>query len=123
MAAELAAEDRWVIDTAYGRWRDLIFPRTELMVALDYPRYVSLGRLLRRTVHRAATKTPVCNGNTETWRQMVSSDSIIAWHFRSFAKKRARIERWQNDPEMPPMLRMRSPAETERWLKTLEGAD
>ena len=47
--AAIAAQDCWVLDSAYGGWRDLVLARAELVVALDYPRWLSLSRLVRRT--------------------------------------------------------------------------
>lgn len=37
IAAGIAAQDRWVLDSAYSQWSDLILPRAQLIVALDYP--------------------------------------------------------------------------------------
>lgn len=110
----IVAGDTWVLDTAYSRWIDVVLPRVDLIVALDLPRHVSLTRLLRRTLHRAWTRQPVCNGNVETWRNLVSRNGIIAWHFRSFAGKRRRIEQWEREGR--PMVRLRSAGEVERWL-------
>ena len=60
------------------------------------------------------------NGNTETFREMVSRDSIIRWHFRSFTRKRARMRAWAADPEGPPILLLRHPRELEHCLRTWE---
>ena len=38
----------------------------DLVIALDYPRLTSLGRLLRRTATRIVDRRQVCNGNVET---------------------------------------------------------
>lgn len=134
IAEQICARDEWVLDTAYGKWLDVPFARVELIVALDYPRWLSLQRLLRRTVSRAVTRQVMCNGNTESWRQVFSRDSIIAWHFRSWARKRSRIRQWVADPataragasvgavadEPPPrVLHLRTPGQTEAWLETL----
>lgn len=116
---EVVAGPGWVLDTAYGTWLDLPLSRVELVVALDYPRWVSLQRLLRRTLARAVDRRTICNGNTETWRVILSRDSIIIWHFRSFARKRARIRRWVADPSRPPVVHLRSPRHTEQWLAGL----
>ncbi|MEM8705058.1 MAG: adenylate kinase [Actinomycetota bacterium] len=116
LADEITASPGWVLDTAYGAWRPIVLERVELVVALDYRRWVSLGRLLRRTTSRLVTRTPVCNGNVENARQILSTDSIIAWHFRSFRRKRERIRGWEADPSFPPMVRLTSPKSTERWL-------
>ncbi|MEM8705406.1 MAG: adenylate kinase [Actinomycetota bacterium] len=116
IAEEITARDAWVLDTAYGAWRPVVLDRVDLVVALDYPRWVSLARLVRRTASRLVTRTPVCNGNVENARQVFSSDSIIAWHFRSFRRKRERILGWEADPSFPPMVRLTSPRATARWL-------
>lgn len=119
IAERIASGDAWVLDTAYSRWRDLVVPRVELIVALDYPRWLSLRRLLRRTVRRVVRGQLACNGNRETLRRAFGRDSIIAWHFRTFRKKREQIEAWLADPTGPPVLRLGSPTETECWLDTL----
>ncbi|MEU4246361.1 adenylate kinase [Amycolatopsis sp. NPDC026612] len=117
--AEVCAGERWVLDAAYGKWRDIVLARTQLVVGLDYPRWLSLSRLVRRTVVRAVTRKRICNGNVESVRQIFSADSIIRWHFASFAKKRARIRAWAADPAGPAVVRLTSPRETRRWLDTL----
>ena len=65
LVGEIVAGERWLLDSAYGAWLDLVLPRAELVVGLDYPRWLSLGRLVRRTVSGAVTKEPRCNGNVE----------------------------------------------------------
>ncbi len=117
--AEVCAGERWVLDAAYGKWRDIVLARTQLVVGLDYPRWLSLGRLVRRTFVRVVTRKRICNGNVESVRQMSSEESIIRWHFTSFASKRARIRAWAADPAGPAVVRLTSPRETRRWLDTL----
>lgn len=112
----------WVMDAVWSPTRPLVLGRTELVVALDLPRRVSLGRLVRRTAARVVTREPVCGGNTESWRRAFSRDSIVAWHFRSFASKRASVEAWATDAGGPPVVRFTSPAAVEAWLRTLEQA-
>lgn len=73
----------------------------DLIVGLAYPRWRSLSRLIRRTLSRTIDPKRICNGSTESFRQALSKDSIIAWHFRSFANKRRRIRQWQHDPGKP----------------------
>ena len=116
---EVCARERWVLDSAWGVWTDVALARTDLVVALDYPRWVSLGRLVRRTLERIVDRRSVCNGNTETWGQTFSRDSIVAWHVRSFASKRERIAAWEADPAVPPVLRLRSPRQADEWLRRL----
>jgi adenylate kinase family enzyme len=121
--AAICAGERWILDTAYGVWREIPLARAELIVALDYPRRVSLGRLLWRTLRRSVDRKPICNGNIETIRLAFSRDSIIAWHFRSFASKRARIRAWAADPPGAAVVRLTSPGAARRWLATLRDSE
>ena len=102
----MVAQEAWVLDTAYGAWLDVVLPRVQLVVALDYPRWFSLQRLIRRTLMRAIDQRPICNGNTESLRNLCSRDSIVAWHFRSFDRKRSRIRQWAEATDGPPVLRL-----------------
>ncbi|MDT7572999.1 MAG: hypothetical protein QOE05_3173 [Actinomycetota bacterium] len=120
--AAICAQDAWVMDTAYSSWLDLALPRAEVLVALDYPRWLSLGRLVRRTFARVVDQKEICNGNTETWRLVFSKESIIVWHFRSFARKRALIRSWLQEPPGPQVVHLTSPRATQRWLETLGPA-
>jgi adenylate kinase family enzyme len=115
----ICARDEWVLDTAYSTWIDLTLARAQLIVALDYPRWLSLVRLTRRSVTRACDHHTICNGNTESFRQLFSGDSIIAWHFRSFTRKRERIRSWERNSPGPLVVRLRSPRATQRWLDSL----
>ncbi|MFB9682718.1 adenylate kinase [Amycolatopsis plumensis] len=116
---EVCAGERWVLDAVYSRWQDVVLPRAQLVVGLDYPRWLSLSRLVRRTFVRALTRRRICNGNVESFRQMFSADSIIRWHFTSFASKRARIRAWAAESPGPAVVRLTSPRETRRWLDSL----
>ena len=115
--AEIVAGESWILDSAYSKWLDVVLEREPLILALDYPRYVSFGRLLRRTLSRVVTREPVCNGNVESWRLALSRDSILLWHFRSFRSKRARIHAWRDAGK--EVVVFRSPAEVEQWLARL----
>jgi adenylate kinase family enzyme len=118
----ICQEPEWILDTAYGKWRDIPFGRAELIVALDYPRWFSLQRLVRRTLARLIDGRLICNGNRETLRQIFSRDSILVWHFKSFRRKRQRIRHWMTDPSAPPVHRLTSARRTEQWLSEIASA-
>lgn len=117
--AAICAGERWILDTAYGAWLEVPLERVQLIVALDYPRWRSLWRLIRRTLLRNFDHKPICNGNTESLRQTFSRNSIILWHFQSFARKRDRIRAWAADESGPDVVRLISPAAAQRWLHSL----
>ena len=115
----ICSSERWILDTAYSRWMEVPKGRVDLIVALDYPRWLSLARLLRRSARRVVRREQTCNGNVETMGKLLGDDSIIRWHFRSFGRKRARIHEWIMDSSGPPVVRFRSPCQTREWLATL----
>ena len=110
-----------MLDSAYGVWRDVVLPRAELVVGLDYPRWLSLARLVRRSLRRVWTREPVCNGNRETLARLFVQDSIIRWHFRSFARKRQVMRSLSADPAMPPVVLFRHPRQLNDWLTALSA--
>lgn len=122
VAKRIAAQDRWVLDSAYGVWRDLVVPRADLIVGLDYPRWLSLSRLLRRSLRRVITRQPVCNGNIETLARLLARDSIIVWHFRSFKRKQRVIRALHADPGMPSVMVFRRPRDLNVWLEQVAAA-
>lgn len=44
------------------------------------------------------------------------AELVVAWHFRSFAAKRSQMLAWEADPDVPPVLRLRTAAEVDQWL-------
>lgn len=115
---EICRQDRWILDTAYGKWLDVPLERVQLIVGLDYPRVVSLARLIRRTLVRAFDGKPICNGNRESLRTAFSTDSIVVWHFQSFARKRQRMRAWAADPGGPEVVLLASPRRAAAWLRS-----
>jgi adenylate kinase family enzyme len=117
LAAEITARDRWVLDSAYSAWRDIVLDRAQPIVFLDHPRWISLGGPVRRTVRRIVTRERVCNGNLETLRRALARDSIIAWHLRTFRSKREAIDsiRVTADGGAPIVLTFERPRELGAW--------
>lgn len=115
---QICASEEWILDSAYSKWIEGPLSRVELIVALDYPRWLSLGRLMRRTWHRVVSKETCCNGNVETLKLVFSRDSILLWHFKSFKSKRARINNWVSEGRT--VMVFRSQKEVEKWLHKLQ---
>jgi adenylate kinase family enzyme len=101
--------DAWILDSIHRTWMDVVLDRVEVIVALDYPRWLSYGRLLRRTATRMVTREPVCNGNVESLGNVLARDSILWFHFRSFGRKRRRIRAWADDPAAPQVQQFTGP--------------
>lgn len=116
---EICAGEEWILDTAYANWIGIPMARVQMIVALDYSRLFTLFRLILRTMKRVVDKKPVCNGNYETWRGVLSRDSIIGWHFKSFGRKRRRLRQWLRELDRVKVIILRRHRDTERWLRGL----
>jgi adenylate kinase family enzyme len=114
----LTRTDTWILDSAYGPWRDLAYQRADLVVALDHPRVISLARLLRRTRARIVDRQEVCNGNHESWRAVFARDSLVMWHCTSFRRKREEMRAWEAAASGPPVIRLRRPAHARAFMES-----
>jgi len=118
----ICAGPEWILDAAYGSWLEIPLRRVQVVVGLDYPRWFSGQRVVRRTLRRLVRRTPVCNGNYETVRRALSPrDSIIGWHHKSFVRKRHRIRTWAADPAGPAVLVLTSRRATRTFLDRLRS--
>jgi adenylate kinase family enzyme len=124
VAAATAAE-RWVAAGNYGTVRDLLWPRADTIVWLDYPLVLSFWRLTRRSLRRILTREELWAGNRETFRtQFLSRDSLYVWAARSHARHRREFAAHLADPAHTHLttLRFASPRDTARWLATLPAS-
>jgi adenylate kinase family enzyme len=112
----LTRTDAWLLDSAYGPWRELAYQRADVVVALDYARLTSLSRLVRRTRARIVDQQEICNGNHESWRTLFARDSLLVWHTRSWRKKRREMRAWEAAASGPPVIRLRRPAHARTFL-------
>ena len=113
--------DAFVVDGNYGAVRDVVWPRLDLIVALDYPFPLIFAQLFRRTVSRAITREPLWNGNRESFRlSFASRDSILLWalttHRRRMRELPEHVARYG-----VPIVRLRSRGEAATWLRSVDA--
>jgi hypothetical protein len=115
------AADAWVADGGYQIVRDITWGRADTIVWLDYPLRVILGRWAIRTVRRIRTQEEFWpgTGNRESLWNALRPGGLLWWILRHHRGKRRRtLARLAARPDLN-IVRLRSPADTERWLATL----
>ena len=123
--AEAAEAERWVLDGGYSPVRDLVWSRADTVVWLDYPMPVVLGRWAGRTLSRIRSDEEFWpgTGNRESLRHAFRRDGLLAWilttHHR---RRRSMAAQLAARPEIA-WVRLRTPAESERWLRTIRTAE
>jgi len=122
-AEAVVAREGWTICGNYSALRDLIWPRADTVVWLDYPMRIVLWRVVLRSVRRCITREALWAGNVETWRKtFFSNDSIIVWAWTSWRKQRRDYSKQFRSPVYKGIrkFRFRSPEETRNWVDRIE---
>jgi adenylate kinase family enzyme len=117
----LELEGRWVVDGNYGYTRDIVWARAQIVVWLDYPFLMVLGRAIRRTFRRMYHREVLWSGNQEKWRKLFSKDSIILWVIQTHHHRAKQYPILFQQPEYKHLqvVRLRSQRETDRWLASM----
>jgi hypothetical protein len=118
---EAIAGDRWVTDGNKRAVRDLVWPRADTVIWLDYPFYVSLWRLAKRARTRTATisaKAAQTGRRSGVPKQMLAAAKGVLTALRSHRGQRREYPRMFALPENRHLAvaRLRSPRATRHWL-------
>lgn len=124
MVAAATGGDSWVCDGNYSKARDVIWPRCQMVIWLDYPRWLAMNRVVRRTIRRTVTRQELWNGNREPLSNLWRLDpqrSIIAWTWTTHNRRREELEREINDPRWSHIefRRLTHPSQVEALLSEL----
>jgi adenylate kinase family enzyme len=84
----LSGDGGFVVHGNYGKVRDLTWGSCDVVVWLDYPRWIVMARVFRRTVLRLVRREVLWRGNRETFRKsFLSRDSILVWAWTTFRRR------------------------------------
>jgi adenylate kinase family enzyme len=113
----------WIVAGNYHVVRDLLWPRAEAVIWLDY----SLGRVLwqltRRSLTRWWTRELLWGTNYESlWvhLKLWSKDSLYNWLFQTYWRRKREYLRLLSQPEHQhlKLIRFSDPKETQEWLES-----
>lgn len=123
-----AAEDRWITEWQYTSkgTDEVLTPRADLAIWLDYPYRIVRSRLLRRTLSRSILRTRMWNDNVEKpiWRMFGGGpeENLLAWQTATLHKWTERMPAYAERFPHLTIVRLRHPRETEAWLRAQAGA-
>jgi adenylate kinase family enzyme len=112
---------RWVVAGNYRAVRDIVWPRADTLVWLDYPFPLVLRRLTVRTVRRAVTREVLWNDNREHLLdhcRLWSETSLFNWLFKTYWTYRREFPTLFIQPAHAHLriVRLRRPRDAEAWL-------
>ena len=121
--------DAWVTDGNYGGRgaRQLIWPRVDTIVWLDFSLPVIFRRLWRRTTDRIRDGRELWpgTGNRETVRAaFFSRESLFFWALRTYWRRKRVYTQLFASAEYPnaQKLRFRTPRDADAWLEAQRQA-
>jgi hypothetical protein len=116
------AGDEWVADGGYAALRDVTWSRADTVVWLDYPMRTVLARWARRTIRRIRTQEEFWpgTGNRESIRNALRRGGLLWWILGTHRRRHRSIAAAMADRPDLSWIRLRSPAEAERWLSGLQ---
>ncbi|ETW03414.1 hypothetical protein H310_04881 [Aphanomyces invadans] len=122
---EATSGPTWVMASASSSVRKMVLSRANVVVWLDYPLWLVLWQLVRRSVSRWWTRELLWGTNYETlWVhfKIWSDDSLVYWLFKTFWRRRREYPLlFQEHPHLQ-VLRFYHPDETQAWLNSLAPA-
>ncbi|MDQ0612624.1 adenylate kinase family enzyme [Microbacterium sp. W4I4] len=120
-----AATDTWVSEWQYTARgvNDLLPPRAQLVVWLDYPDRIVRARLWRRTLARSILRRELWNGNREPtlWKLATTTDpeeNVLRWQAKTLHRWRERMPAHEIEFPHLTVVRLSHPRQAERWLAT-----
>jgi adenylate kinase family enzyme len=116
-----SAAPSWVTEWQYPTVRTMLAERADLMVWLDLRRSLVMRQVVVRTLRRRLRRQRLWNGNLEPPFRTILTDPehIVRWAFTTHHEIAPRVaEVLERRPDLP-VVRLRSRAEIDAWLRGL----
>jgi adenylate kinase family enzyme len=109
----------WVTEWQYESVRAQLADRADLLIWLDLPKFTVMRQVVRRTIARRLRRQQLWNGNVEPPIHTVFTDPehIIRWAWKTHGRTTGRVMELSNRRSDLLIVRLRSRAEIERWLR------
>ncbi len=121
--AAAVAEDAWISDGNYGRVRDMVLARATHVVWLDYPRWLVMARVFRRSLARALTREELWpgTGNREEFGRWLDKEHPLRWAWDTYQDRRSRYAALFEAPALDRLerYRLRRPSEAGPLVRRL----
>lgn len=116
--------ERWVVAGNYHVVRDLVWPKAEAVIWLDYSLPRIFWQLIRRTFKRWWTQELLWGTNREPlWvhLKLWSQESLLHWLFKTYWRRKRETPELLSLPvhQHLNLIRFKHPKEAEEWLKSL----
>lgn len=115
---EETAREAWVFDGMPYYVEEMVFRRADTVICLDYSRFVTMTRVIRRSFRQTFLRQQVGVHSPMSLRSLREEDHPIRWAWKTHAERRAQMRDWAQRPELAhtKIVVLPSPRVGERWL-------
>jgi adenylate kinase family enzyme len=118
--------ETWAVAGNYHVVRDLIWPKAEAVIWLDYPLTTVFWQLTRRTFRRWWNQEILWGTNVEPFFnhfKLWSQESLFHWLFKTYWRRKREIPILLSQPEHEHLhlIHLQHPRQTAGWLESLHG--
>jgi len=110
-------DEGWICDGNYfSKLGDLVVSRADTVIFLNMPWRVMYRRAVARGIGAAASRRRICGDNRQTWRGLVSRDSLLWWlveHRREYLERPERVR--EVTPPGTRLIRLDTPRELDAF--------
>jgi len=116
--------ERWVVAGNYHVVHDLVWPRAQAVIWLDYSLWRIFWQLISRTFARWWRNELLWGTNRESlWKhfRLWSTESLVHWLFKTYWRRKREYPILLSQPENQhlKLIRLKHPRETEEWIRGL----
>jgi adenylate kinase family enzyme len=115
----------WVADGNFSRVRDEVWGRADTLIWLDYPLWLILWRLSKRSWQRVRQQEVLWNGNRESWSHLLSRNGVFMWTLKAHFRHRREYPALLQEPRFKHLkvVRLQSIRATNEWIEQLAKDD
>ena len=115
--------DGWVLDGNYTRSTPIKWKNVQTVIWLDYSLWTVCTRAFKRAIGRAISQTEIWEGtgNRESFKKLLSKDSIVLWTLKTFYPNRKKYSACLQDKNYAyiQFIRLSNPGQAKQFLSTL----
>ncbi|MFK7922501.1 MAG: adenylate kinase [Bacteroidia bacterium] len=114
-------QDRWVLDGNYSRTIEFKWKEVDTIIWIDFGFFRTLYQATSRAIIRAITKEELWpeTGNRQTFKNLLSKDSIVLWTLKNYKKTRLKYLKAMNDVRYQDIefIQLKNPEECREFLE------
>ncbi len=117
------ARGAWTTEWQYSQVRERLLASADLVLWLNYPRWVVMPRVIKRTIRRSVTRQELWNGNVEPPLHRIFTDDehIIRWAWNVIPRYREKLAVVRETQPDKPLIVFTRPRQLARFIRQLES--